>query len=150
MSQLCAKAREYINVPFRHRGRTARGMDCAGLVWLSYMGLGVELPDFLLYGREPHRDGLITHMTAALGEPAKVAPVMASDLFPGDVIVFRFAVNPHHVAIVGRHPLGHLSIIHADGDAAPVNGQKRGGRVLEQGLSADMIARITHVFRRPV
>jgi len=143
-------ARRYIDVPFRHRGRDRRGLDCAGLIVAAFRDLGVLLPDFRKYGKEPHNDGLVAHATLALGEPIATTPVDGTDLLPGDVIVMRFEIHPHHMAVVGRHPLGHLSIIHADGDASPAPGRKKPGRVLEQGLSADMIQRITHVFRRPV
>jgi len=132
-------ARRYIGVPFRHRGRSRRGVDCAGLVVLAFRDLGVTLPDFLKYGAEPHNDGLVAHVRSALGDSVAAAPVRPVELQPGDVIVMRFEVQPHHLAIVGRHPLGHFSIIHADGHY---------GRVLEQGLSEDMTQRITHVFRR--
>ena len=137
MSALADAARQYIGVRFRHRGRDRRGLDCAGLVWAAYRDLGTTLPDFRLYGREPHRDGLTTHVHAALGEPV-------SGPQDGDVLVMRFEREPHHVAVVGSHDyygIQALTIVHADG---------WNGRVLEQRLTPDMVSRITHVFRRPV
>lgn len=137
MSALADAARQYIGVRFRHRGRDRRGLDCAGLVWAAYRDLGTVLPDFRLYGREPHRDGLTKHVSNALGEPVSGAQ-------DGDVLVMRFEREPHHVAVVGSHDysgLRALTIIHADG---------WNGRVLEQRLTPDMVSRITHVFRRPV
>lgn len=144
MSRLAEAARAYVGTRFRHRGRNARGLDCAGLVWAAYNDLGVTLPDFRLYGPEPHQDGLTRHVEAALGAAVAVAPVAAGQLQPGDVIVLRFEREPHHVAIVGDHDYAGthaLTLIHADG---------MNGRVLEQRLTADMIERITHVYRRPV
>lgn len=137
-------ARKYIGVRFRHRGRDARGIDCVGLGIAAYRDLGINLPDFRLYGREPHRDGLTTHMEKALGVPVAVAPVSLSDLHPDDVLVLRFEREPHHIGIVGTHDYAGtvaLTLIHADG---------WNGRVLEQRLTPDMVSRITHVFRRPV
>lgn len=139
MSRLVESARKYLGVKFRHRGRSPRGLDCAGLPWLAYKDLGVEMPDFRLYGPEPHNDGLISHITNALGYPVHTAPVGANDLQVGDVIVVRFEVEPHHVGIIGDYPLGGLSLLHADGHY---------GRVIEHRLSDDVIGRITHVFRR--
>lgn len=144
MSRLADAASAYIGVPFRHRGRSRLGVDCVGLGVLSYADCGVAVPDFRLYGREPHRDGLTARMAAALGEPVRVAPVSLGELVDGDVVVMRFAVQPHHVAIVGQRDYGGtpaLTLIHADGEV---------GRVHEQRLTPDMAARITHVFRRPV
>lgn len=141
MSRLVEAARRYDGVRFRHRGRSKNGIDCAGLVKCSYADCGEELPDFLLYGREPHRDGLTTHVRAALGEPVAVAPVAREQLQVGDVPVMRFEHEPHHLAIVTDYPLGGLAMIHADGFT---------GRVVEHRLADDHIARITHVFRKPV
>lgn len=135
MSALADSARQFIGKPFRHRGRGPRYYDCAGLVWAAYKALGVTLPDFLLYGREPYKDGLLSHVQAALGAPV-------SGLQDGDVVLIRYNVNPHHVAIVGTKSYGSveaLTLIHAEGGI---------GRVIEQRLTPDV--KITHVFRRPV
>lgn len=135
MSALADSARQFIGKPFRHRGRGPRYYDCAGLVWAAYKALGVTLPDFLLYGREPYKDGLLSHVQAALGAPV-------SGMQDGDVVLIRYNVNPHHVAIVGTKSYGSveaLTLIHAEGGI---------GRVIEQRLTPDV--KITHVFRRPV
>ena len=144
MSRLADAARAYIGTRFRHRGRTKTGIDCVGLGVAAYADCGAPVPDFRLYGREPFRDGMVRHMTAALGDPVQVAPVAAADLLDGDVVLIRFAVNPHHMAIIGARDYGGqtaLTLIHADGEF---------GRVHEQRLTPDVAARITHVFRRPV
>ncbi len=144
MSELADAARRYIDVPFRHRGRSRVGLDCVGLGVVAYADCGVQVEDFRLYGREPFKNGLVERMTRALGDPVMVAPVRLADLQDGDVIVLRFSVNPHHIAIVGQRDYGgrmELTVIHAEGTA---------GRVLEQRLTPDMAERITHVFRRPI
>lgn len=141
MNRLVNAARAYTGTKFRHRGRTARGLDCAGLVWIAYADAGHVLPDFRLYGHEPHDDGLVSHITAALGQPALVGPVRRDQLQVGDVIVQCFDTEPHHVALLTDYPLGGLAMIHADGHST---------RVVEHRLADDHIQRITHVFRRPV
>lgn len=140
MSNLATAARAYIGTKFRHRGRSAHGVDCAGLGILAYRDCGIELPDFLLYGRTPHNDGLIAYMTAALGEPLADGWTLQD----GDVIVMRFDTEPHHVAIIGERNYGGtmaLDIIHADGQRSSVH---------EQRLMPDMLTRITHVYRKRV
>ena len=67
MNAVMEAARGFIGVPWRHRGRNRLGIDCAGLCWAAYHAAGVTLPDYRLYGREPHRDGLVAHTAAALG-----------------------------------------------------------------------------------
>ena len=141
MNPLVTAARDRIGTRFRHRARNSKYVDCAGLGVLIYKDCGVTLPDFRLYGREPVRDGLVSRITEALGQPVAVAPVRVSDLQVGDVIVLRFEVEPHHVALVADYLFGGFSLIHADGHT---------GKVIEHRLAPDHVARITHVFRRPV
>lgn len=142
MNALVEAARRYKGVArFRHRGRSAGFLDCAGLGHRIYKDCGVELPDVRLYGPEPHNDGLIQHMTAALGEPVHVAPVRREWLQIGDIVAFRFNVDPHHVGLISDYPTGGLAFIDADGME---------GRVVERRLSDKYLAKITHVFRKPV
>lgn len=142
MSALVAAARRYKGVRFRHRGRTPQALDCAGLVWRAYLDCGIELPDFRLYGREPHEDGLVQHVRSALGEPFLLASPPDAALQPGDVLVVRYEIEPHHLGIVTDYPYGGAhGVIHADGMA---------GKVIEHRLDAATCTRITHVFRRPV
>lgn len=140
MGKLVDAARSYLNVKWRHRGRSRHGVDCAGLGVLAYRDCGIELPDYTLYGREPHNDGLIKYLTAALGDPLPTG----SALKDGDIIVMRFVKEPHHVAIVADAVYGGtaaLNIIHADGQTA---------RVLEVRLDESTAERITHIYRRAV
>lgn len=133
-------ARSYIGVPFRHRGRSRAGVDCAGLAWCAFRDAGMELSDadYVLYGREPYRGELERTIQVALGEPVAVAPVNARQLRVGDVLAVRFNVRPHHVAIVADYRYGGLSVIHSCGAV---------GKVVEHRLADDMVKRITHVFR---
>lgn len=141
MRSISIAARRYLGARFRHRGRSKKAMDCAGLGKLAYADCGIDLPDFLLYGEEPHNDALIARITQALGEPVAIEPVKRYQLQVDDVIVQRFDREPHHVAIVAAYVLGGFSMIHADGMA---------GKVVEHRLSDDHLGRITHVFRKPV
>lgn len=141
MSKLVSAIREIMGAPFRHRGRGPKYYDCAGAVKEAYRRCGVDLPDFILYSREPHDDGLVRYVSNALGEAVYRNPVSIKALLPGDVLLMRFDIQPHHVGMVGDYLYGGLSLIHADGHT---------GRVLEQRLTPDMVKRITHVFRKPV
>lgn len=77
-----------------------------------------------------------------LGDPHAVGPVKREQLQPGDIIVLRYSVEPHHIAIVSNYPYGDgLGIIHADGWTQVVT---------EHRLSDDMVKRVTHMFRKPV
>lgn len=141
MSRLVESARKYIGVPFRHRGRSGKNLDCAGLVLLSARDIGVVLPDIKHYGREPFRDGLLEATRAAFGREFASGPLPIHLLLPGDVLLLKFDIHPHHVGLVGDHPLGGLSLIHANADVT------QNGKVVEQRLDAMWLSRITHVFR---
>lgn len=136
---LVTAARCYLRVPFRHVGRTAKGLDCAGLGWRSYADLGVVLPDLRQYGREPYDDRLLKALKAALGEPVGYGP--DAEVRPGDVATFDYNGEPHHVAIIGWLAYGELSLIHADSIV---------GEVVEHRLDAAWRARMSWVFRRAV
>lgn len=141
MTKLVEQARTYLGVPWRHRGRSRRAVDCAGLLICAYADLGVVLPDLDHYGREPHRDGLMTAVRAAFGEPVLDGPQV------GDILVMTSAAfgatQPHHLGIVGDDPHHALSLIHADGEPGV-------SRVVEVGLDSRYVRRIVSVFRRAV
>jgi len=145
MNLLVEQARTYLGVPHRHRGRSRRGVDCAGLPWCAYADLGVELPDLEKYGREPHKDGLMGAVRAALGEPLwQGKRVNRALLSVGDVVVLRFVEHPHHLAIVTDDRHYGLGLIHS---YSPQGG---GGVVVEHGLDSRWESQIVAVFRRPV
>lgn len=137
MSRLADQARTYIGTPFKHRGRTSRGLDCAGLIVKAYEDLGAPIADLPLYGRTPFRDGLMQHVRSQ----AKEVPI--HQMQPGDVAVLRFDKDPHHLAIIGDDVFGGLSLIHADGSVHV-------SRVVESRLTDDKKKQIVAVFRRPV
>ncbi len=139
MSRLVEAARKYLDVPFRHRGRSARALDCAGLGVLAFADCGVALPDIKHYGREPHDDRLMQALIAALGEPVGHGPL--AEVQTGDVVVINYNGEPHHVGIIGETPYGAPSLIHAD---------SRVGKVVEHRFDAVWRARMSAVFRRAV
>lgn len=144
MSALVEACRRYKGVKFRHRGRTAYSLDCAGLPWRAYADLGVALPDVKIYGRDPSADeqSLPERVAEALGAPVRVAPVSLSDLKVGDVVIRKYEIYPHHIMVIGNAPYaGALTAIHACGLE---------GKVVEHRLDERHVAAITHVFRRPV
>jgi hypothetical protein len=101
-----ANARALLGTPFKHRGRSVRSLDCAGLPALALARMGHVIADLRVYGRNPHRDGLRAMVEANLGPPVD------DDPRPGDVLLMGWDGNPErHIAIVTDHPFG-LGIIH--------------------------------------
>lgn len=144
MSAVIAAARAYLGAPFKHRGRTARGIDCAGLVWCAYRDLGTIKPDLQRYGREPFRDGLMRTLVEGFGQPVwqgeRDQVVPRGLLKVGDVALIRFEVHPHHIVLIGEDKHHGLSFLHADGTL----GVKR---VVEHGLTDRHLRTICAVFR---
>lgn len=134
---LVEAARSFLGVKFKHRGRNPSiGIDCAGLVVVSLMKIGIEPYDIRTYGREPYQDGLREVVEKNLGKP--ISPAFAS---PGDIGLFRFDREPHHIGIFGDYLLGGLSLIHSSGEA---------GEVVEHRLDSIWKSRICDVYRLPV
>jgi cell wall-associated NlpC family hydrolase len=141
---LILAARRYLGVPFRHLGRTPAALDCVGLGWLSFKDCGLVLPIPRHYGRGPHRGNLMLALREALGEPFVTSPGSAWALLePGDVGVFRFREEPHHVALIGDAPYGALTLIHADSSPSA-------RKVVEHVLDDWWLDRLVTAFRRPV
>lgn len=126
-----AAARSYLDVPFMHRGRSRRGVDCIGLVALALADVGRTSSDRRLYGKDPTKDGLRDALVEHFGKPVKEPK-------PGDVVLMQWHLMPNHVAIVGDYYLGGLSLIHAI---------KQNDRVVEHRLSDPWPRRIVDGFR---
>lgn len=145
MSRLVGQARTYLDVPYKHRGRSRMAVDCAGLLVLCHADLGDSVPDIKRYGREPHKDGLMAGVIAALGYPVwtgRPGSVVPRELLqPGDEVVMRFVREPHHLGIIGDDKIHGLSLIHCYGDI---------GRVVEHGLDLTWQKKICAVFRKPL
>jgi cell wall-associated NlpC family hydrolase len=107
--RIADEAREWLGVRFQHQGRTDAGLDCAGLVIVVGKALGAlpEDLDVTAYARRPDGRSLVEHCREHL------QPIALSRLTVGDVAVFRIESDPQHLAIVGEHPSGGFSMIHA-------------------------------------
>lgn len=107
-----AEARSYLRTPFRHTGRTRRGLDCVGLLVVSLAAVGREVEDRLDYGRTPIGDGLRNVLVEHFGDPIGDIPQA------GDVALMRWHQDGqvdlfNHVGILTDYPFGGLALLHA-------------------------------------
>lgn len=117
-AQFIEQARALVGVPWRHQGRAACGVDCIGLISLSFKGAGVDWAQLLGvsdrrdYGRSAQPDLLrmVRDYCEPLAEPIDACLVVMK--FPQE----RF---PRHFGIYAQG-----NIIHAD---------SRAGYVVEHG-----------------
>ncbi len=122
-------ARSYVGTPWRHQARCpGRGLDCAGFVVCAYRAAGYEIrSDITDYSRQPNP----TMMGAAISHVARFVPF--AERLPADVLWLRYE-EPQHLAIV----TGDDTIIHSYSSV---------GRVVEQPLDGEMMARVMRTLR---
>jgi len=103
-----AAARSLVGVPFKHRGRSERGIDCLGVVAYALRAVGREPVDERVYERNPSADAprLRASLIAHFGEPVPA-------LVPGCVVSMAWHDLENHVAVIGSYPTDGLSLIHA-------------------------------------
>lgn len=142
--QVVEAARSYIGVPWRHLGRSRRGLDCAGLLMLAVKDSeGVELEAPERYGRDPFNMGLQTYLSKAadLVWSGAKGKCTYEALMVGDGVLMAPASLPRHLAIVGDSTMYRFSLIHADGTPGV-------GKVVEHGLNDYFLKMIVAVYRR--
>lgn len=104
--QIMDEARKWDGTPWRHQGRTERGIDCAGLIVKVAHALGLSTFDTVAYQRTAQRQKLLEYFAQEMD----LQPL--TQLKPGDVVAFRDSAYPCHVGLISeRH--GELYLIHA-------------------------------------
>lgn len=123
-------ARAYIDVPFKHQGRTPPlALDCAGLFVLVCRGLGLPVIDEQGYGRNPYK-GLLEQ---CIERQPFLYRVPIAQMQAGDILLMRFDGEPQHIAIHAGE-----TMIHA---------YEKSGRVVEHRLADVWRARVVRVYR---
>lgn len=99
-------ARRWLNVPWKHQGRSRSGIDCLGLVVLVAKELGIADTDEKTYSRRPDGKELLNRFREEMNE------IPLTEIRPGDVLMFADNAYPCHVAFVSEKH-GEIYIIHA-------------------------------------
>lgn len=107
-----AGARTLVRTPWRHRGRTERGVDCVGVVVLGLQAAGVPVNDRTAYSRDPDGTSLRAALVEQFGQPVWRRGDPVELLRAGDVVSMRWADNPSHVGVLFDYYLGGLAMVH--------------------------------------
>ena len=106
-SQIVETARRWKGTPYRHQGRSARGVDCGGFLVVVVNELGLEYKgEKLTYSRFAETFSLKQELDRLC---QKVRP---EDIQPGDIALFKIDVLPQHVAFLTDYHSGGLGMIH--------------------------------------
>lgn len=130
-AQIIEEARTWIDTPWRHQGRTDKGIDCVGLVVRVTQALGLNEYDRTDYTRRP--DGF--DFVSVFRERMDIKAVNQAK--SGDLILIANGPYPCHVALVSEK-YGVLHIIHA-----AVSHRK----VVEEPYDHDLPRKTTHCFQ---
>lgn len=94
--KLISVARTFKGTKFMHQGRSSRGLDCAGLVSVSFREAGLLKFDCGAYSRDPVEFKLVETLTENVGD----AIYNVEDVQTGDILVFKIdTVYPCHLAL---------------------------------------------------
>jgi cell wall-associated NlpC family hydrolase len=124
-------ARTWLGVPWRHQGRTRRGIDCAGLVVLVGRAMGLCDYDTSAYGRRPAGQGFVQHFRACMDG------IGIPEARPGDVLVFADAAYPCHC--------GFLTVKHAQPHLLHAHALRR--KVIEEPYAGEWPSKVKLAFR---
>jgi len=137
-------AMKYVNVPFRHMGRSENGLDCVGLLMLTARDVGHVPIDNPMYGREPSPDNSAFNLADYC--VMNCGPPVTRDLRVNDILLMRLKPEnlPSHLALVAPYECDDpdaLGMIHTYGEV---------GRVVYHRIDKVRMDQIVGVYAWPV
>lgn len=125
---LVEAARYALGTKFHHQGRTiGAGLDCIGLIVVSFLAIGRDVQDRQDYGPRP--DGI--SLVAALEEHGAQK---VNEIRKGDILLFRYDNQPQHVALA----TSATTLIHSFAPA---------GQVVETSIGRYWRSRLVGIYR---
>lgn len=108
IDELIEECRTYLGVPWRHQGRSRKGVDCVGFLLLALKHLNIYMLEIKGYSRHP--DGV--ELKAVMDKQPSLERV-----YPpykrGDIALFRIRREPQHVALLTESGTSDLGMIHS-------------------------------------
>jgi len=142
VAAILAAARGFLGTRWHHMGRTEHGLDCVGLVLVSFRTAGLDLAD-AIYARGYRGSDMLDHIDAQ-GREVPLDPEHTGDITAGtrdgDVLLFADGLHIAH--------LGIRSTMYGDVPAV-IHAHMRRRQVREEPLSADMGPLLRRAYRHP-
>ncbi len=137
--EICEAARTWVNVPYRHLGRSRRYVDCIGLIWAIPVEMKLDVPAIpAVYSKFPKEDMLIRECQ----EKLVLAPQQGiRHVRPGDIMVLWGweRDTAQHFAVIDEIN-GMKQMIHAF---------QKAGQVVEHGLDEFWSKRYVATYNYP-
>ncbi len=109
-SDIIERARSWLGVRWRHRGRSREGIDCVGLILKAFDGIH-DYPDDYIYTRTATNREL-EQIFARHSQRVLFTQAGLEGLQDADVLVMRDNMFPQHVGLMATRG-GHRTLIHA-------------------------------------
>lgn len=105
--EIVKEAEKWLEVRWKHQGRTKHGLDCAGLIIKVGNSLGATNYDTTDYARTTYKDAFVSKFVEAgfIKKPLQNRKI-------GDIVLFRDGVFACHCGFIARLH-GVESLIHA-------------------------------------
>ena len=132
VQQIILHSRQWMNVKFRHQGRSKYGIDCIGLFSEVAKEIGRDIPIPNNYTHHPDQKFLFNEMCRLFDKITK------AEMQVGDLVLMRFMDD--HLRIPCRHVamITDLGVLHSSAQFK---------KVTEHGLDQEWMNKIEHVFR---
>ena len=130
--QIILHSREWMNVKFRHQGRSKYGVDCIGLFSEVAKEIGRNIPIPSNYTHHPDQQFLLAEMKRLFDKITK------AELAIGDLALMRFMDDQKRI------PCRHVVMIT---DLGVLHSSAQFRKVTEHCLDDEWMAKIEHCFR---
>jgi cell wall-associated NlpC family hydrolase len=101
---LISQARLMIRkVPWRHQGRSLRGVDCIGLFHVTGKAIGLDIEMKSNYTRQPDPRDIEAGMETYANR------ILVKDYLPGDFALIRYGAKAIHVVMFTNQGIIHCS-----------------------------------------
>ena len=110
ITELIAEARTYLGVPWKHQGRSRKGVDCVGFLIKAFNHINIDILEIKGYSRNP--DGV--QLKQIMDNQPNLRKVLANEKMEiGDILLLKIRKDPQHVALITNSDTSAFGMIHS-------------------------------------